>query len=204
MIRYKTNDELVINKLLKWQGTQDERHDVLLWTVWFVLQSHCCIFHQILQRMVKFSFPPKLSPGQWGDLSYGSWQEGEGELSNPWGSGPPSVASSIPPRPCQNPPDSSPHYLPISGLAPPSDRTEMEGFTVDVRRKDREEIKRIHTWCPLNSSDICGKLENVARNERSIMMMTRGWMGALGQKLRCQSAQWENTVILTAYSLHCK
>lgn len=162
---------------MKWQGTQGERHDLLPRAeakVWFVLQPHCCIFNQTLQETVKFSFPSVRVGTSWVQDSGVTCPMGagkkEGELSNPWGSGPPSVASSIPPRPCQNPPDSSPHYLPISGLTPPLDRTEMEGFTIDLRGKNREEIKRIHPWCPLNSSDICGKLQHVTRNEKSIMM----------------------------------
>ena len=59
----------------------------------------------------------------------------EGEFSNPRGCGPPSVTSSIPPRPYQNPSDSSPHYLPISGLAPPLVRVEMKGFRGKNRGK---------------------------------------------------------------------
>lgn len=150
MVRYKTSNELVINKLLKWWRTRDQRHNLLLRAeaeVWFMLQPHCCIFNQILQEMVKFRFPcacwHKLSPGQWGVTCPMGAGEEEGELSNPWGSGPPSEAFSIPPRPCQNPPDSSPHYLPISGLAQPPYRPAIEGFTVDLRRKNRETLKKI-------------------------------------------------------------
>ena len=62
--------------------------------------------------------------------------EEEGDLSNPRGSEPPSVASSIPPRPCQNPPDSSPHYLHISGLAPPPHEAEMEGLIKEERTEE--------------------------------------------------------------------
>ena len=60
-----------------------------------------------------------------------------------------------PQEPVKIPPDRSPHYLPISDLTLPSDGAEMEGFTVEMKRKTRETIKTIQI-----PSDPKGPFEN--------------------------------------------
>lgn len=59
----------------------------------------------------------QVQPGTVGGPPVG--EEEEGGLGNPWGCGPPSVSSSISSIPTTKiPPDSSPHYLPISAFTP--------------------------------------------------------------------------------------
>lgn len=115
--------------------------------------------------------------------------EKEGALSNPRGCGPPSVAPSIPFQdPAKIPADSIPHYLPISGSAPPPDITEMEGFTVgEVEKKNRSFLvfpRRLLT-----------RLENqrmwLETNKSILMMTTRGWIWHLRQNSHHRREQWE-------------
>lgn len=98
--------------------------------------------------------------------------EEEGELSNPRGCGPPSVAPSIPLQdPAKIPTDSIPHYLPISGSAPPPDKTEMEGFTVDEEEKKKNTSSLVLPLCLLT------RLENQRmgpETNKSILLVTTG------------------------------
>lgn len=139
-----------------------------------------------------------------GDLSYWNWKK-EGELSNPRGSGPPSVTPSIPPRSYQNPSDSSPHYLPISGLAPPLDRAEMKGFSIEREEQREMRMKRgkqktIHTWFPLIPLTYL-KQENVRRNEK-MCHYDKKKLKVSFYKIRATVQTM--TVTLNVYSLLCE
>ena len=75
----------------------------------------------------------KLRPGQWGDPSYGSWQGREDEISNPRGSGPPCVASSIPPKSLPKSPRQQSSLFAYQWLSL-TPRQNREGFTVEYKR----------------------------------------------------------------------